>query len=216
MNPQFQQFQEQMRHQQEQLRKQQEMAHWYEQKRKEQQERQRFQTAAPRKRQPDIFQQRAPLLPDPGFARVEFEAALLRKGLAAGRLTESQFKQKLKELMVQDAKGDWWMVGAESGGWYRFDGANWVQAEPPGHVRLGATPQSATPAVAFSEPKPRRLLGAFVFVFGLVLTLFAGGSAIEATEHGSTREISFPIGIAVWLIGGILTIIIARRVWRRQ
>jgi hypothetical protein len=217
MNPQFQQFQEQMRHQQEQSRKQQEMAHWYEQKkRKDRQESQRFQAAALHKRQPDTFQPRAPLIGDPGFARVELQAAVLRQDLAAGRLTEPQFKEKLRELMLQDAQGHWWMVGAESGGWYRFDGANWMRAEPPGHISIRATPQPITHSVAPAEPQPRKLLGALVFALGLVLTVMVGGLAIEATEHGNTREISFPIGIAIWLVGGILTIIATRKVWRRQ
>ena len=57
MNPQFQQFQKQVRDQQEQLRRKQMMAAWSKQeKRKKQEERQKFQITAPGKGQADIFQ----------------------------------------------------------------------------------------------------------------------------------------------------------------
>jgi hypothetical protein len=58
----------------------------------------------------------------------------LRQDLAAGRLTEEQFKARLRELMVEDEEGNWWMVGYETGEWYRHDGTDWVRADPPGRV----------------------------------------------------------------------------------
>ena len=45
------------------------------------------------------------------FAQVEKEVTTLRQDLAAGRLTEEQFKAQLREMMVEDANGNWWMVG---------------------------------------------------------------------------------------------------------
>ena len=68
------------------------------------------------------------------FAEVERVVAKLRQDLAAGRLTEEQFKTRLREMMVQDEEGNWWMVGYETGEWYRHDGTDWVRAEPPGRV----------------------------------------------------------------------------------
>jgi hypothetical protein len=64
------------------------------------------------------------------FPEVEREVAKLRQDLAAGRLTEEQFKARLRELMVQDEHGNWWMVGYETGEWYRHDGTDWVRADP--------------------------------------------------------------------------------------
>ena len=49
------------------------------------------------------------------FAEVEREVAKLRQDVAAGRLAEEQFKAQLRELMVEDEHGAWWMVGYETG-----------------------------------------------------------------------------------------------------
>jgi hypothetical protein len=65
------------------------------------------------------------------FAEVERVVAKLRQDLATGRLTEDQFKTRLREMMVQDKRGDWWMVGYETGQWYRHDGTDWVPDQPP-------------------------------------------------------------------------------------
>lgn len=65
------------------------------------------------------------------FDQVERKVARLRQDLAAGRLTEEQFETRLHQLMVQDEQGAWWMVGHETGEWYRHDGGTWVRADPP-------------------------------------------------------------------------------------
>lgn len=54
----------------------------------------------------------------------------LRGQFDTGRLTQDQFDEKLRELMVQDSQGRYWMLGADSGKWYFYDGAKWVQGEP--------------------------------------------------------------------------------------
>jgi uncharacterized membrane protein len=65
------------------------------------------------------------------FAEVEREVAKLRQDLAAGRLTEDECKARMRELMVQDEEGNWWMVGYETGQWHRHDGTEWVPDQPP-------------------------------------------------------------------------------------
>jgi hypothetical protein len=65
------------------------------------------------------------------FSEVEAEMARLRQEMAAGRLTEAQFKERLKNLMVQDAQGTWWMIGLDTDQWYRYDGREWVPGVPP-------------------------------------------------------------------------------------
>ncbi len=69
-------------------------------------------------------------LPRP-FADVERQVKALRQQVQDGLLTEAQCKARMRELMVEDANGDWWMVGYETGKWYRHDGVDWVQANPP-------------------------------------------------------------------------------------
>ena len=67
-----------------------------------------------------------------------------------GRITREQFDAALKDLMVQDAQGRWWMLGAESGKWYTHDGKNWVEAQPPTSSARAPT----APAVAQPAPQP--------------------------------------------------------------
>jgi hypothetical protein len=69
------------------------------------------------------------------FSEVKNSAAKLRQEVTAGRMTAGQFKARLKEMMIQDESGDWWMIGYETGQWYRHDGQDWVRVDPPGYIR---------------------------------------------------------------------------------
>ena len=77
------------------------------------------------------------------FQRVENDYYRLRGQLAAGRLTAEEFDRALKELMIRDAQGRYWTVGAESGEWYASDGGAWVKAQPP--AAAGTTRPTADP-----------------------------------------------------------------------
>jgi len=65
------------------------------------------------------------------FKKAEDEYFRLKGQLAAGRITAEQFEVALKDLMIEDTQGRYWMLGADSGQWYVHDGQAWVQAEPP-------------------------------------------------------------------------------------
>jgi len=65
------------------------------------------------------------------FSKVEAEFQKLKRQFEAGALTEVEFKARLQELMHQDERGRWWMIGYETGQWYYHDGEKWVQSEPP-------------------------------------------------------------------------------------
>ncbi len=78
------------------------------------------------------------------FRRVEDEYFRLTGQLAVGRMTREQFEAALKNLMIQDAQGRYWMIGAQGGKWFVHDGQRWVEAEPPR--------SSAPPASPLSEP----------------------------------------------------------------
>ncbi len=65
------------------------------------------------------------------FKKAEDDYFRLKGQLAAGRITQSQFEAGLKDLMVQDEQGQYWMLGVESAKWYVHDGKNWVEAQPP-------------------------------------------------------------------------------------
>jgi hypothetical protein len=65
------------------------------------------------------------------FADVERQVKVLRRQVTDGLLTEDECKTRMRDLMVEDAAGNWWMVGYETGEWYRHDGNDWVRADPP-------------------------------------------------------------------------------------
>lgn len=66
------------------------------------------------------------------FNQAEKKFKDLKTKFEAGALSENEFKTQLEELMVQDEGGSWWMIGYETDLWYRHDGTNWIQADPPG------------------------------------------------------------------------------------
>lgn len=59
----------------------------------------------------------------------------LKARLNAGEITVSDLKQALKKLMIVDEKGRYWMIGGKSGRWYRHDGTQWIQDDPPQIVK---------------------------------------------------------------------------------
>lgn len=65
------------------------------------------------------------------FQEVESQAAVLRQQVAQGLISEAHCRARMRELMLQDPHGNWWMVGYESGSWFRHDGRDWVRADPP-------------------------------------------------------------------------------------
>jgi hypothetical protein len=65
------------------------------------------------------------------FFSFETKFQELKGQFEAGGLTEEEFKAQLQDLMIQDEKGQWWMIGYESGQWHFHDGEKWVQKEPP-------------------------------------------------------------------------------------
>lgn len=64
------------------------------------------------------------------FHHIEEEYFKLRGQFAVGRITESEFDDALHDLTVQDAHGRYWMIGANTGRWYFFDGTKWIEGDP--------------------------------------------------------------------------------------
>lgn len=67
---------------------------------------------------------------DHRFNLAEQEYARLRREFEAGRLSEQAFHDSLSELAVQDAGGRFWMLGANTGRWYFYDGRQWIESDP--------------------------------------------------------------------------------------
>lgn len=55
----------------------------------------------------------------------------LKGKLAVGQIQEEEFKRELEKLRFQDIQGRWWMLGAQSGRWYYYNGARWLLGDPP-------------------------------------------------------------------------------------
>jgi penicillin-binding protein 1C len=68
------------------------------------------------------------------YTNVEIEVQGLRRKYRLGNMTADDLRGALRKLMVLDDTGNWWMIGMESDRWYKYDGRNWVQADPPGHA----------------------------------------------------------------------------------
>ena len=89
---------------------------------------------------------------EPRFAEAERRFAALRARYEMGELDDATFDANLQRLMIGDNAGGYWMLGAESGDWYRYEGERWVLrppplAEVPGAVRIPLPePVVATPA----------------------------------------------------------------------
>jgi len=89
-----------------------------------------------------------PQLP-PDFAQAEERFNQLHAAYRAGKLDDQAYESELRKLVLQDASGGYWMLGAESGDWYRFDGQEWVAADPS---KVSTTTQQA-PATKASKKK---------------------------------------------------------------
>jgi hypothetical protein len=48
-----------------------------------------------------------------------------------GEISRQEFIDEMKKLRITDGQGRFWMIGAQTGKWYYFDGKEWVQDEPP-------------------------------------------------------------------------------------
>ncbi|MBC7317628.1 MAG: hypothetical protein H5T70_14495, partial [Chloroflexi bacterium] len=50
---------------------------------------------------------------------------------ATGALSDEEYLAQVERLMLRDADGRWWTIGARTGKWYVSQGGAWVEAEPP-------------------------------------------------------------------------------------
>lgn len=65
------------------------------------------------------------------FAHRMCSVGQLKRQLDEGKLSRATVEQRLKELMIQDEAGNWWMIGFQSGKWYQNLKGQWVEAVPP-------------------------------------------------------------------------------------
>lgn len=169
------------------------------------------------------------------FAQVEQQISKLRQELETGRLTEEECKAQMRELMVEDEQGNWWMVGYETGEWYRHDGDDWGRADPPGYIAPEQTPPSVAPptpvpsrpvskpvtqAAVPAKPKSRPLKGIVVFVLTeavIVAVGFGIGLVVAALFYdGMDNPFSWICWIGASLGGLVISYRSARKAWRGE
>src|SRR5512140_380589 len=67
-----------------------------------------------------------------------------------GAIGDAEFKAEIEKLRFQDAQNRWWMIGAQSGRWYMYDGSRWIPGQAPVE-----TPAPALPPTQVPVPAPR-------------------------------------------------------------
>jgi hypothetical protein len=65
-----------------------------------------------------------------GFKNAEDQYFKLKGQLSTGRITQEEFEQQMRDLMVEDSKGRYWMLGADTGKWYVHQGDDWIEGDP--------------------------------------------------------------------------------------
>jgi len=74
----------------------------------------------------------------------------------AGELTQEEFDEQLKQLMVQDKDGRWWVKSPTTGEWHYHVGTAWVKDTPPGYEAPQDTsedrPEIQQPQIDQSSP----------------------------------------------------------------
>jgi tetratricopeptide (TPR) repeat protein len=85
----------------------------------------------------------------------------LKGKLDVGAITEEDFRLETEKLRFQDSQNRWWMIGAQSGKWYFYDGTRWIPGRPPTDVPASPPPPPPQPAgpphaVPLPSPTPSR------------------------------------------------------------
>jgi len=139
------------------------------------------------------------------FDEVEQTVRELKQQLREGRLTRAEVEQRLKELMIQDEDGHWWMIGFDTGKWYRNVEGRWETAEPSSDILetdVRVAPVMATPT---TRPERRRgitawswIVGGLGSLCGIIGLLMGGsgwisGSTPQVVEVEVTREVEVEV-----------------------
>ena len=135
---------------------------------------------------------------DDPFIRLEQRVDHLRKEYAAGRVSKEGAETDLRENILEDAQGDRWMVGFETGKWYRYENGAWVPAQRP----------VVWESAGVEGAKSRPVAGCMAFLFGLAVTAAAGFLAAYIVYEvlGSPDGADLLAAILVWGLGLILSV----------
>jgi len=99
---------------------------------------------------------------DDQFRRAEEQYFTLRGKLETGRITRAQFEDALKQMMLHDARGRYWVIGTETGKWHVHENGQWIEGDPYTSKILVATAPPAHPTTLPEQrgsaiPQPPRI-----------------------------------------------------------
>ncbi len=106
------------------------------------------------------------------FLEVEKSVENLKQQLASGQIDEQTFEDQLLGLVDVAEDGYYWMLGHESGRWYRHDGEKWV-LDHPGELFAPLADLADTPEQSLTAKWRSVNLGWFIASL-ILLVLIAG------------------------------------------
>jgi hypothetical protein len=64
------------------------------------------------------------------FKQAEAKYQELKVRMEKGEISSNEMKSKLKEIMVTDEQGNYWMIGGKTGKWYTYTESEWKEDNP--------------------------------------------------------------------------------------
>lgn len=68
---------------------------------------------------------------DDKFKDVKADFEQMTRRFRNGEISRREYVESLKHMRFKDEEGRFWMIGAQTGKWYFYDGTGWVQSDPP-------------------------------------------------------------------------------------
>ncbi len=74
------------------------------------------------------------------FRETRRQVQILRQQYNNGQIDYNELQNRLRDHTVLDNQNNWWMMGVDSGQWFRYDNNSqqWVEAEPPVPLDAGS------------------------------------------------------------------------------
>jgi len=73
------------------------------------------------------------------FKESENKYIELKSKLDSGSLSSEELKVTLKNMMIRDEEGNYWMIGSNAGKWYIYNGTDWKEKDPYSGADLSKT-----------------------------------------------------------------------------
>lgn len=133
----------------------------------------------------------------PDFLELERRLTVIKDQYRRGELDDQAYQSAVQALTVQDAAGNTWWLAGEAGVWQRWDGRQWVRANPPSGSVMPA------PATPEEKRKTRPLVmgcGVGVLIVAVITAvLLIGGwreykqmpKIVEGAQPGAASTIGY-------------------------